>query len=213
MLLSPPVVLVMMAASAAAAAGHADLSGAALDAGETAAEPIDVNGLQHAALLSALLHDARLKGMPEPVMRRIAAERQQRPFDSVADMTRRVNASATSMRDRLGQTYLPFLRVSAPECQSRVLYSPTGSILGGVLAPTVPEIARVTARTAQAACCTGCSDNAVSVALAPSGLGLPAHGSTPPHRDAAQARRLPATARCLAPRRSDRRHELLAQLP
>ena len=208
-----------MAASAASAAipagrsGSVDESGVALDAGDPAAEPVDVNGLPDAALLSALMFHDSLKGMPVTVARRIATERKERPFDNSADMTRRVNASATSMRDRLGQTYLPFLRVSAPECQSRVLYSPTGSILGGVLAPTVPEIARVTARTAQAACCTGCSDNAVSVALAPSGLGLPAHGSTPPHRDAAQARRLPATARCLAPRRSDRRHELLAQLP
>ena len=146
-----------MAASAASAAspaglsGSVDESGGALEAGEPSAEPIDVNGLPEAALLSALMF--RLKGMQATVARRIVAARRERPFDSVADLTRRVNASASSLHDRLGKTYLPFLRVSAPVCQQRVLFSPTGSILGGVQALRSPEsrIVRLKRRASPAA--------------------------------------------------------------
>ena len=121
--------------------GSADLSGAYLDAGVPASEPVDVNGLPRAALLDALRLHAGMKGMPEAVKERIAA---LSPFDSVADMTSRVNASATSMRDRLGKAFLPFLRVTTPLCQPRVDFSPAGSLPGGVPASNVPEIARVT---------------------------------------------------------------------
>ena len=136
------------AASSAGVSGSVDMNGVGLDASKPAAEPIDVNGLPCAALLQALIVNDNLKGMHETVKRRIAAERQVRPFDSVADLQRRVNASATKLNDRLGKAYLPYLRISAPVCLPRVSFSPTGSLLGGVPASTAPDIARATSRSA-----------------------------------------------------------------
>ena len=83
----------------------------------------------------ALRMHAGLKGMPEAVKERIAAES---PFDSVADMQMRVNASSKNIRDRLGKAYLPFLHVSAPACLPRGNIRSSGIILGGVGAPIAP---------------------------------------------------------------------------
>ena len=69
---------------------------------------------RHGYRSQRLTADDNLWHMPASVKQRIAAERRERPFDSVADLQRRVNASATSMRDRLGKAYLPYLRASAP---------------------------------------------------------------------------------------------------
>jgi hypothetical protein len=141
-----------MAASAAAAAspaglsGSADATGVAPGPGEPAAAPIDVNGLQRAALLDALRMHAGLKGMPEAVKERIAAES---PFDSVADMQMRVNASSKNIRDRLGKAYLPFLHVSAPACLPRGNIRSSGIILGGVGAPIAPNTSAIEARVAR----------------------------------------------------------------
>ena len=141
-----------MAASAAAATspacpqGFADASGVAPDLGEPAAAPIDVNGLPHATLLQALMANDNLMNMPASVKQRIAAES---PFDSVADMQRRVNASSENIRDRLGKAYLPFLHVSAPACLPRGNIRSSGIILGGVRAPIAPNTSALEARVAR----------------------------------------------------------------
>ena len=102
-------------------------------------KPVDVNGLTGSALLAALNVNDGLKKMHTRVAKRIVAERAERPFESVADLLRRVNRHAAALNERLGKKFLPYLHVSPPECRTRGNFSPTGRHLGGMRTASDPS--------------------------------------------------------------------------